>query len=148
MILRQRLLGMLFTMGLIAFAQGCANPGPPPADVNELVAAGFKVLVATTAPQKEHLQRLPPNTVTELQRTGAHYFVYPVAARDQLYVGTPREYAAYQRMRPGTQATPADQHAADMASYLKQDAAMEKATGRDLSDPYFFWPSWDRLWLP
>ncbi|HEY1328748.1 MAG TPA: hypothetical protein VGI14_17550 [Casimicrobiaceae bacterium] len=108
--LRQRLIEMLFTVGVVALAQGCANPGPPPPDQNELLAAGFKVLVATTEQQKE--------------------------------------YAAYQRLRPGNQATPANQHAADMASYIKQDTAMEKATARDLSDPCFFWPSWDRLWLP
>ena len=37
------------------------------------------------------------------------------------------------------------QHAADMASYLKQDAAMQKANTRDLADPYYFWPSFFEL---
>ena len=144
-VVRHELVAILLVTALAALAQGCASPGPPPPDENQLLAAGFKVLVAKTPQQQEHLQSLPPGKVTELQRTGVHYFVYPVAAKNQLYVGTPKEYAAYQRLRPGDYPTLAQQQAADMASYNKQDAAMQKNTNRDLSDPYFFWPTFDNL---
>jgi hypothetical protein len=139
------LLRMLIAVALAAFAQGCASPGPPPPDRNQLLAAGFKIVVATTSQQREHLQTLPPGKITEWQRNGAHFFVYPDAAKNQLYVGTPKEYAAYQRPQRGNYPTLAQQQAADMASYNKQDAAMQKNTNRDLSDPYFFWPSFDAL---
>ena len=81
---------------------------------------------------------------------GTPFFVYPDATKNQIYVGTQKEYQAYRRLRPdGGGATPQDklnaQHAADMASYLKQDAAMRKANTRDLSDPYYFWPSFFEL---
>ena len=46
---------------------------------------------------------------------------------------------AYRRLRPG-EANLQDQlnaqQAADMASYLRPDDAMQKASQRDLSDPY------------
>jgi len=35
-----------------------------------------------------------------------------------------------------------------MASYEKQDAAMQNNTQRDLADPYYFWGSFDGLGLP
>ena len=145
-IARLRELGVILAVALALLAQGCATPSasPPRPDESALVAAGFKVMAATTAQQKEHLQRLPADRLTELQRTGAHYFVYADSAKNQLYVGTPKEYAAYQRLRPGEYSTPAE--AADMASCLKQDAAMQKETARDLADPYFFWPSFGLLW--
>ncbi len=122
---------MLVAVSLAAFAHGGASPGPPPPDENQLLAAGFKVLVAKTTQQQEHLQSLPPGRVTELQRTGTHFFVYPDAAKNQLYLGTPKEYAAYRRLRPGDYPTLAQQEAADMASYNKQDAAMQKNTNRE-----------------
>jgi len=83
--------------------------------------------------------------VTEWQRTGKHFFVYPDPARNQLYVGTPKEYEAYRRLAPGGGPTLAQQQAADMASYGKQDAAMQMYTNRDLADPYYFWDSFDGL---
>jgi hypothetical protein len=109
------------------------------------LAAGFKVLPATTVQQQEHLQNLPRNTLTEWQRNGKHFFVYPDVAKKQLYVGTPREYEAYRRMVPATGPTLAQQESANMASYLKQDAGMQLNTNRDLADPYYFWDSFDGL---
>ena len=80
-----------------------------------------------------------------MERNGTPFFVYPDAAKNQIYVGTQKEYQAYRRLRPDGGPSPQDklnaQHAADMASSLKQDTAMQKANTRDLSDPYYFWPS-------
>jgi len=128
---------------------GCASPpqSPPPPDESALVAAGFKVVVAKTPEQQAHVRDLSPGKLTEMQRTGVHYFVYPDAARQQIYVGTPKEYEAYLRLRPGASigAALAKQQASDLASYNKQDDAMRMYTTRDLADPYYFWDSFDGL---
>ena len=132
------------------FVAGCASapPAPPPVDESALTAAGFKVLTATTAVQQEHLRSLPRDRVTELQRTGAKFFVYPSADRNRLYVGTPREFAAYQRLRPGTpdpQSQINAQAAAGDAAYMKRDATMALANQQVASDPWYFWPSFVEL---
>jgi hypothetical protein len=121
---------------------------PPPPDESRLLAAGFKVIVAKTQEQQQHLRTLAPGKLTELQRNGTHFYVYPDAAMNRLYVGTPKEYQAYQAARPGYGAALAGQQAADLASYDKQDAAMSAYTARDLADPYYFWPAFVGLWQP
>jgi len=135
----------LGAVAVTAIFSGCASTTPPPPDESQLLAAGFKVVVAKTVQQKEHLQTLPPGQITEWQRTGVHFFVYPDAAKSQILVGTEKEYAAYRRLQPNGGPTLAQQQAADMASYNKQDAAMQMYTARDLADPYYFWDSFDGL---
>ena len=94
--------------------------------------------------QIERLQTLPTTKVTEYQFTGKHLYLYPDAAKKQLYVGRPAEYQAYLKLS-GTTAGPslAQQSAADMASYTKQDAGMTMLTTRDENDPY--WWSLDNI---
>jgi len=142
---RRRLFVKLGAVAVTAIFSGCASTTPPPPDESQLLAAGFKVVVAKTVQQKEHLQTLPPGQITEWQRTGVHFFVYPDAAKSQILVGTEKEYAAYRRLQPNGGPTLAQQQAADMASYSKQDAAMQMYTARDLADPYYFWDSFDGL---
>src|SRR5689334_11756529 len=92
---RAYLIAVLGAVAVAALSSGCAST-PPPAlpDETQLSAAGFKVVSATTKEQQEHLQSLNPGKITELQRTGRHFFVYPDPARNRIYVGTPKEYAA------------------------------------------------------
>jgi hypothetical protein len=142
---RRRLIVKLGAVAGAAFLSGCASTTPPPPDEAQLLAAGFKVVVAKTVQQKEHLQTLPPGKITEWQRTGVHFFVYPDVAKSQILVGTATEYAAYRRLQPNGGASLGQQQAGDMASYDKQDAAMQKYTARDLADPYYFWDSFDGL---
>ena len=138
----------LIWLVLSALAVGCAS-APPPPDESALSAAGFKVVVAKAPQQQEHLRSLTPGQLTAMERNGTPFFVYPDMAKNQIYVGSQKEYQAYRRLRPDGGPSPQDklnaQHAADMASYLKQDAAMQKANTRDLSDPYYFWPSFFEL---
>ena len=143
---RRRCVFTLFrTFAVAAILLGCASPPPPAPDESQLLAAGFKMLVAKTVQQQEHLRTLAPGKITEWQRNGAHFFVYPDVAKNQLYVGTPKEYAAYRRVRPDEGPTLSQQRATEMASYEKQDAAMQMYTNRDLADPYYFWDSFDGL---
>ena len=144
-------IAVLITFALAALAVGCASTptSPPPPDESALSAAGFKVVLAKTSQQQEHLRSLTPGQITAMERNGTPFFVYPDAAKNQIYVGTQKEYQAYRRLRPDSGPSPQHnlnaQHAADMASYVKQDTAIQKANTRDLSDPYYFWPSFVEL---
>jgi len=132
---------------VLALCVGCASTpsAPPPPDESQLVAAGFKVVVAKTVQQQEHLQALPQGRVSEWQRTGTHFFIYPDPGKKQLYIGTPKAYEAYRQLVPTSGPTLAQQHAADMASYNKTDATMQMYTNRDLSDPWSLWDDVDGL---
>jgi len=124
---------------------GCASnpPAPPPPDKDKLVAAGFKVVDAKTQLQQERLAALPQGRVSEWQRTGQTYYVFPDPAKKQLYVGTPKEYDTYRVLNPTAGAESlAQQHAKDMAAYNKQDSRMNINTSNDLSDP---WSLWDNV---
>ena len=134
-------LKMFGASAVTAVVIGCTStpqPAPLP-DESQLLGAGFKVVDAKTKLQQEYLQNIPRDRVSEWQRTGQSYFIYPVVAKNQLYVGRQKEYEAYCRVAPRCGSSLGQQHAADMASYNKQDAAMQKYTDRDLADPYYFW---------
>ena len=108
----------------------------PRIDENELLGLGFKVLVATTEVQQKWVKAMPPGKIRPMQRNGKKFFIYPDAPKNQIYVGGPNEYAAYQELHPASASN--TQSAADKnAAYrVKQDQVMRKATARDLSDPF------------
>jgi len=140
-----RRLATLGALALTVLAAGCAGTTQPSLDTSQLLAAGFKIVAARTEAQQAQLQSLPTGQITEWQRTGKRYFVYPDVAGKRLFVGTPTEYSAYLRLASGTAPAMARQQESDLASYNKQDATMQMLTKRDLADPYYFWESFDGL---
>jgi hypothetical protein len=126
---------------LAAFACGCATlPPPPPPSTAKLLAAGFRVVDAKTELQQQRLAALPQAKVSWMQATGKTYYVYPDLVKNQLYIGTQKEYDAYRLLAPwGGSTSLAEQHAADMAHYNKQDAMMQIYTNNDLTDPWSIW---------
>ena len=137
--------GIAAALLITALCAGCGSAPPAPAapDKDKLVAAGFKVVDAKTQLQQERLAVLPQDRISEWQRTGKTFFVYPDLAKKQLYLGTQKEYDTYRVLSPGGGATSlAQQHAADMAAYNKQDARMGINTSNDLTDP---WSLWDNV---
>jgi hypothetical protein len=138
---------MLAALALAAALAGSAVAAPPSATNDaELLGLGFKVLVATTPVQTDWVKRLKPGQMRPMQRNGKHFYVYPDAARHQIYVGGPREYQAYRALHPDDDAVDKQraQIAANQAYRGKQNDAMQKATARDLSDP-FLGASWADL---
>lgn len=138
---RANLFKPLRILAMSMLVAGCAAAAAPRVDEGELSRLGFKVLVAGTTAQKEWVQTLPPGRIRPMQRNGRHFFVYPDAPANQVYVGGPKEYAAYRELHPAS--GPSAGESAVLASdyRFKQDAAMRKATARDLSDP-FLGASW------
>ena len=135
----------LLTALLATIAAGCAStPAPPPRVVeSDLLPSGFKVLVATTQVQEDWVRNLTPGQINPMQRTGKKYFIYPDAAKKQVYVGGPEQYEAYLQLHPEYE--PVTQ-GSGMAGYLKQSDAMRKANARDLSDPWLGVGWADLIW--
>jgi hypothetical protein len=76
---------------------GCATPKPRVHTEELLQSSGFKVVAATTPADKAQLQTLRPGKLTVVHREGKTWYVYPDAARHQLYVGNPQQYQAYRQ---------------------------------------------------
>ncbi len=131
---------------LAAVLAGAAGAAPTATNDAELQKLGFKVLVATTPVQSDWVKRLKPGQMRPMQRNGKHFYVYPDAARNQIYVGGPREYEAYLALHPDDDAAARQraQVAAGEAYRGKSTAAMQNATERDLSNP-FLGASWADL---
>jgi hypothetical protein len=83
-------------IALLVLAVGCASTKKTE---NLLTLAGFKPVVASTAKQQQQLKALPPDKVTRIQRSGKTYYVFPDAAHNRVYVGSPKQYRDYQQIR-------------------------------------------------
>ena len=141
---RAKLLKVLVALAATVFVASGVAAATPRVDEGQLLELGFKVLVATTKVQQDWVRSLPPGQIRPMQRTGKKFFVYPDAPRNQIYVGGPKEYEAYQQLHPEGQRSAQDVETKASAYRAKQDAAMRSATARDLSDP-FLGASWADL---
>jgi hypothetical protein len=130
-------LAQVFAVATLAI--GSAIAATPAVDETELLKLGFKVLVATTDVQQKWVRDLPPGKIRPMQRTGKKYFIYPDAAKNQIYVGGPAEYAAYTKAHPAeleAAQRAKDAAAKDSAHRARDATAMQAASARDLSDPF------------
>lgn len=141
-----KILAVLSVLAVSVSVAGGAAAAKTNVDENQLTASGFKVLVAATDLQKEWVQRLPVGEIRPVQRNNKKYFIYPDASNNQIYVGGPKEYAAYKQLNPDSRLPTQDAAKQGTDYRLKQDDSMKKATARDLSDP-FLGVSWiDLMW--
>ena len=86
----------------------------------QCIAAGFKVIVPTTAAQTQKLQTLPAGKVTLVPKEGKTYHVFSDAVNNQAYVGGPTQYQAYKQLRLANKLANGNLEAAEM----NQDASM------------------------
>ena len=87
---------MLMTVFFIAFMVGCSTTSQRE---NMLTAAGFKMVPADTPARQAHLNSLPADKITPVQRQGTIYYVFPDPKHNVLYVGQQPQYQEYQKMR-------------------------------------------------
>jgi hypothetical protein len=105
---------------LLMLALGCTSTQTQNKE-NLLIAAGFKVIVPSTASQQQKLRALPAGKVTLVQKNGKIYYVFPDAANNQAYVGGPQQYQAYKQLRLANKLANENLEAAEM----NQDASMD-----------------------
>jgi hypothetical protein len=110
---------LIGAFALLVLAAGCASTQTQNKE-NLLIAAGFKVIVPSTAAQQQKLQALPAGKVTLVQKSGTIYYVFPDAANNQAYVGGPEQYQAYKQLRLENKLANDNLEAAEM----NQDASM------------------------
>ena len=128
---------LLSALAVPVFLAGSAAAATARIDESQLLAQGFKVLVATTKAQQDWVRSLPRGKIRAMQRTGKKYFIYPDSPRNQIYVGGPNEYDGYVRLHPEHRIADLQQAAKEQSAYRgKQADAMEKASARDLSNPF------------
>ncbi len=112
-------LNLIGAVALLILAAGCASTETQSKE-NLLIAAGFKVIVPSTAAQQQKLQALPPDKVTLVQKEGKNYYVFPDVAHNQAYVGGPKQYQAYRQLRLQNKLANENLEAAE----IYQDASM------------------------
>lgn len=105
---------------------GCATA---PHTETFLTAAGFKVVAATTPKQEQRLKSLPPGKFATVQRNGKTYYVFPDAAHNRIFLGTPNEYQNYQQILADSKIAAQDRMGAELAA----------TDGEDWND----WDSWE-----
>jgi len=106
-------LSIVGTVALLALGVGCTTTK---SRENLLSAAGFKIVPAATPEQKAHLQTLPADKVTMVQREGKTYFVFPDRKQQVLYVGQQEQYNEYQKLRMQNQLAEEQMNAAERNS--------------------------------
>jgi hypothetical protein len=127
---------ILGAAALVALATGCATPKEKQATQQQtesmLLASGFKVVPATTPDQQQQIKTLPAGRISAVNRSGKAYFVYPVHAKNILYVGNNNQYLAYQQLAQQSQ----------VQVLVKQE---DEAMSRSLASPGWEapWGDWD-----
>ena len=139
----RRVLWALIASLLVA---GDAGAAAPRVDEQALVDVGFKVLVAETAVQQDWVKTLPPGQIRPMQRNGKKFFIYPDASKSRIYVGGPEENAAYEARHPTNELDPQDAATRASGYRSKQDQSMQKASARDLSNPFLGATWYDLGW--
>ncbi|HEV2842986.1 MAG TPA: hypothetical protein VGW39_16820 [Chthoniobacterales bacterium] len=110
---------MLGAIALLALAAGCATTSTTQT-TDMLTAAGFKLVTADTPQKQELLKSLPTGQLSLVTFKGKKFYVQPAATPNQAYVGTPKEYHAYEELRIARQMRN-DQL---LAAQMNQDAMM------------------------
>ena len=94
-----RLLKSLCLAGSLALAAmlatSCATPQPTSETRDILVASNFKVVTPSTPAQLALLKKLPPGKLTVVNHKGKNWYVFPDAAHNLAYVGTPDQYQSF-----------------------------------------------------
>ena len=63
-----------------------------------LVAAGFQIRPADTPQKQAALSALTPYKIQMRRKANAVYYSYADPKQNRLYIGGPKEYAAYQKL--------------------------------------------------
>lgn len=95
--LTQTAFRFLSAITLSMWAVGCASQLQDKANI--AVAADFKVITPSKPDQQAILRKLPADKVTLIDYEGKPYYVLPDLKNNRAYVGGPKQYEEYQRLR-------------------------------------------------
>ena len=106
-------------LALLLLATGCATTQTAQT-TGMLTKAGFKLVNADTPQKQELLQSLPAERLSLVTFKGKKFYVQPAETPNQAYVGTEKEFRAYEELRTAQQLRN-DQL---LAAQMNQDAMM------------------------
>jgi len=118
---------------LVVLAAGCMTNTQFKA--SELTQSGFKTISATSPAQQAKLKALSATKVTQVQRGGKTYYVFPDLKNNILYVGQQPQYLAYKQLKAAKQQEINFQMDSENA-FISNDAGLT-----DSSD----WGSWEGM---
>jgi len=124
---------LLCLAGLLVIAAGCVSATKR--TENMLTAAGFKTEAADTPQRQAHLATLPDDKIIPVKRHGVVRFVFADKAHNEIYVGTPAQYLAYQQLVQERQEL---QAAKDDMSVSRYNAEVA-----DITESGADWDTWD-----
>lgn len=110
---------ILGAIALLALAAGCATTSTTQT-TDMLTAAGFKLVTADTPKKQEVLDTLPKGQLSLVTYKGKKFYVQPAVTPNQAYVGTEKEYHAYEEQRIARQMRNDEL----LAAQMNQDAMM------------------------
>ena len=111
-------------LALLALATGCATTQTTQT-TDLLTAAGFKLVSADTPKKQALLKSLPAGQLSLITWKGKIFYVQPDLPNNRAYVGTPKEYQAYQQLR--------------LAKQLSNDNLMAAQMNQDAMDRWNVW---------
>jgi hypothetical protein len=103
---------MFGALALMALLGGCASTQTAKTDM--LTEAGFKLVNADTPKKRELLKSLTADHLSRVTYKGKTFYVQPAATPNQAYVGTEKEFHAYEQLRLARQMRNDDLMAAQM----------------------------------
>jgi hypothetical protein len=86
-------------IALLALATSCATTSQTTQTADMLTSAGFKLVDADTPQKQELLKTLPTGQLSVVKWKGKTFYVEPAATPNHAYVGTEKEYHAYEGLR-------------------------------------------------
>jgi hypothetical protein len=108
---------------LLTLLAGCASTQT--AKVDMLTEAGFKLVNADTPKKQELLKTLPTGQLSLITWKGKSFYVQPAATPNQAYVGTVKEFHAYEQLR--------------LARQMRNDNLMAAQMNHDAMNQWYSW---------
>jgi hypothetical protein len=100
----QTSLKYLAVIALTSLAISCVSSTALKSKEDLAVAADFKVITPVKPDQIVIFKKLPVGQMTQISYGGKPYYVLRDSARNQAYVGGPKQYQVYQQLSQGKQA--------------------------------------------
>lgn len=94
----------LAVLAVAAMAISCVSSSTLKSREDVAVAADFKVIIPVQPAQIVIFKKLPVGKMTEITYGGKPYYVLRDSAKNQAYVGGPKQYQVYQQLSQGRQA--------------------------------------------
>lgn len=107
----------LASLALALSIVSCASTADLKSKEDLALAADFKVITPVKPDQIVIFKKLPAGRMTQITYSGKTYYILPDTARNQAYVGGPKQYQAYQQLGAAKQYALED--AQDKATYKR-----------------------------